>query len=159
MRHRHSTRSVCPTPFEPLEQRTLFAAGIVIDQVLGFDRARDVAVAPDGKIVVMGTTDGRAYLSRYNPDGSADASFGDGGTVISTVMASSTVAYVRSNASSVAVGPSGEVVIAGHVSEPDPISGGFHHRAAVARYRPDGSLDTDFGTGGLAVANDADGLL
>jgi uncharacterized delta-60 repeat protein len=46
----------------------------------GADEARDVAVQPDGKILVAGQSDGDLVLVRYNPDGTLDTSFGTGGT-------------------------------------------------------------------------------
>ena len=49
---------------EPLERRTLFAAGVVIDNILGGDSALDVAVAPDGKVVVMGRAGAAVFVSR-----------------------------------------------------------------------------------------------
>ena len=125
---------------EPLERRTFFAtAGVVIDHVFGYDRAEDVALAPDGKIVVMGAAGDSAYIARYNADGTPDASFGVGGTTITT--------FNRSDVTAMAVGPDGSVVLGCRAQA----------RGAVARYRPDGSVDTSFGGHGLAIAADADG--
>jgi uncharacterized delta-60 repeat protein len=140
----HSKRRDGRAAIEPLERRALFAAaGVVIDHVFGYDRAEDVTLAPDGKIVVMGAAGDSAYVARYNADGSPDTSFGNGGTTVTT--------FNRSDVSSVAVGPDGSVVLGCRVF-------GATRRAAVARYTPSGSVDTSFGDSGLAMANDADGV-
>lgn len=54
----------------------------------GYDRATHVALAPDGKIVAVGTTanaagntPGEYAITRVNTDGTPDSSFGGGGTV------------------------------------------------------------------------------
>jgi uncharacterized delta-60 repeat protein len=44
--------------------------------------ARDVAIEPDGKILVAGSTGGDFALARYNRDGTLDASFGTDGLVM-----------------------------------------------------------------------------
>ena len=41
--------------------------------------ANATAVQPDGKILVAGRQGSNAFLARFNPDGSRDATFGDGG--------------------------------------------------------------------------------
>ena len=97
----------------------------------GDERALDVAIQANGKIVVVGRggpTDGFA-LARYSPNGSLDPSFsGDG---------KQTTDFVESNgASGVAIQADGKIVVVGS-GGPD---GGF----ALARYNPNGSLDPSF---------------
>jgi len=54
----------------------------------GWDSARALVIQSDGKIVVTGESltqpDGQSEIvvARYNPDGSLDATFGSGGTVV-----------------------------------------------------------------------------
>ena len=108
------------------------------------DEARDVAVLPDGDIVVLaesefGTESGAPaadfVLVRYNPDGSLDPAFGDGGGF--TLSRSGLV-----NADLAVVG--GKLRVAGAL-------GG---RMAVAGFNADGSIDTAFGGGdGIATAD------
>ena len=109
----------------------------------GADRD-DVALAllqqPDGQLVAAGGTNGAFALVRYNPDGSLDTSFGNGGGVLTRFGGAVTArALVRQ--------PDGKLVAAGESSAsgaPD---------FTLARYNPDGSLDTSFGVGGRVVTD------
>jgi uncharacterized delta-60 repeat protein len=103
-----------------------------------------LALQPDGKIVVAGTNDwtgtGNFALARYDTDGSLDTDFGVEGKIITSVSENFSEAYglvVQSDGKIVAVG----------IADLD---------FALARYNADGSLDTDFGIGGL-VTTDFDG--
>jgi uncharacterized delta-60 repeat protein len=93
----------------------------------------------DGKILVVG---GNFVLARFNAaDGSLDSSFGNGGTVTTQF-----VGMYNVQPTSVAVQADGKIVVAG-VSErflPTPIV----RQGVLARYNPDGSLDSTFGSGG-----------
>src|SRR5262249_12647120 len=77
----------------------------------------DEAVQPDGKILVAG--DGN--LTRLNPNGSLDASFGSGGVVSGIVI----------GMDAAAVEGDGKILVAGGSS--------------LARYNADGSIDRTFG--------------
>jgi uncharacterized delta-60 repeat protein len=133
------------------------AGGIVKTDVAGSgDVAEDVAVQPDGKIVVCGfatrnaTTipDGDFLLARYLPGGTLDPGFGDHGIVTTDVGDRS------DDARALAIRPDGEIVVAGTSGED----------VALARFRSDGTPDgaptiTDFGLDDFAdgVALEADG--
>jgi uncharacterized delta-60 repeat protein len=104
------------------------------------DVAEAVAVQPDGKIVVAGTTFGEDpptgidrpsdfALARYNADGSLDTSFGTGGKVTTDVFGS------RDLAGDMLIQPDGKIVVVGS-------SNGI----TVARYNSNGSPDTTFGS-------------
>ncbi len=104
-----------------------------------------MAIQSDGKIVVAGYTrhvsgvNGFA-LSRYNPNGSLDLSFGGMGTgKVVTLIGSSS-----SQANSLAIQSDGFIVVAGTSS-----FGGMDF--AVLRYTPSGSLDTSFGASGIVI--------
>ncbi len=96
----------------------------------------DVALQPDGKILaVIGHVDFDdnydidGLLVRYNPDGSLDTSFGNGGSVLT--------AY---NLASVTLQPAdGKIIVHGFWSSP------------IARFKTDGSPDTGFGSGGTVT--------
>jgi uncharacterized delta-60 repeat protein len=111
-----------------------FGSGGVVTHTPGDDAYPSVdaiVVQPDGKIVAAGNE----FLARYLPDGAPDPSFGEGG-------------YVRSSVSAAAVAllSDGKIVVAG--------SGGPENadpEFALARFNQDGSLDTSFGTGGVAT--------
>jgi len=114
-----------------------------------WDVALAVAIQSDGKIVAAGF--GRASngydpeiaLVRYNPDGSLDTGFGAGGKV-QTGFASG-VGY-SSLAEAIVLQPDGKIVVAG--------SSWFGtSRFTLVRYNTDGTLDTGFGTGGIALAD------
>lgn len=96
--------------------------------------------APVIKIVAAGQwyNGSRNYfaLARYNPDGTLDGSFGQGGVVTTAVGQ-------RSSAYDIAVQPAdGKIVVAGADNN------GANLDFAVARYNTDGSLDTTFNATG-----------
>jgi uncharacterized delta-60 repeat protein len=117
-----------------------------------------VVVQPDGKIVVAGGAfplfvfAGRFELARYNPNGSLDTSFGTGGIVTTSFPVGGSYAFA------LALQSDGKIIAAGtdyvdfHPSE-DSSNTDF----ALARYNPDGTLDTTFGSGGK-VTTDFDGF-
>ena len=100
--------------------------------------ARSMALQPDGKIVVVGSTNTSGNqdfaLARYNTNGSLDTTFDTDGK-LTTDLTNSDVAY------SVVIQPDGKIVVAGHI-----ISG--NEDFALARYNTNGSLDTTFDTDG-----------
>jgi uncharacterized delta-60 repeat protein len=103
--------------------------------------AEDVAIQPDGKIVVVGEVqDGRSqwYFGafRYLPDGSLDRSFAGSGWV-ALDLGSFEFAHA------VALQPDGKIVVAGEADCPRAIC------FAVARFLTDGTLDRSFGDGGV----------
>ena len=109
----------------------------------GGSEAHCLAIQSDGKIVIAGynyTEDDSDFaLARYNPDGSLDASFGDGGRVITPV------GPARDEAYSLAVQSDDKIVVAGWSSN------GSDYDFALVRYNSNGSLDTSFGAGGKVM--------
>ncbi len=101
-----------------------------------------LALQPDGKILVAGTTSGATgydmLLARYDGDGELDLTFGGVGWVSPDLGTNAT-------ARAVLVDPDGRIVIAGHTH------GASGHRIALVRYLPDGSADSTFGDGGVVV--------
>jgi uncharacterized delta-60 repeat protein len=85
---------------------------------------------------------GAFALARYNPDGTLDTTFGTGGKVTTDFPGGG-------DANALAVQADGKLVAAGSTEF-------FAVDFAVARYNPDGSLATSFGTGGQVVT-DVDG--
>jgi uncharacterized delta-60 repeat protein len=112
------------------------------------DRAYALARQPDGKIVAAGRRGiqfnpteqrkGNVALVRYNPDGSLDATFGNGGIVVNDFGHG-----LESYALEVIIQPDGKIIIAGESS----------YEFLVARYNSNGTLDTTFGDGGFALVN------
>jgi uncharacterized delta-60 repeat protein len=142
-----------------VQDATFGAMGLVLTTFIQAVPANPAAVLfqPDGKIVVastlgetiyagrptgsqsVGTTD--VALTRYNPDGSLDATFGSGGRVTTNFGGSPTAI-----ATTALLLPDGSILVVGET--------GFNTAQvalALARYKPDGSLDTTFGTGGIQM--------
>src|SRR5881394_1730403 len=115
-----------------------------------------VVIQPDGKIVVAGgafpqfTFAGNFEVVRYNPNGSLDRSFGNGG-IVTTTFPEGSYAF------DVALQPDGKIIAAGTVFVDfipgEPSNTDF----ALARYNPDGTPDATFGNGGQ-VSTDFVGL-
>jgi uncharacterized delta-60 repeat protein len=111
-----------------------------------------VVIQSDGKIVVAGgafpqfTFAGNFEVVRYNPNGSLDRSFGNGG-IVTTTFPEGSYAF------DVALQPDGKIIAAGTVFVDfipgEPSDTDF----ALARYNPNGSLDTTFGNGGTVMTD------
>lgn len=101
------------------------------------DQANALAVQPDGKIVAAGESDphdagvSAFALARYNPDGSLDSTFSDDGRQTTSLGDGARISDIASQVD-------GRIVAVGEAA------GAF----ALARYNPDGSLDTSFSEDG-----------
>lgn len=110
------------------------------------DRSSDLALQPDGKILLAGTaSDGRSNfaLARYNPDGNLDLSFGNGGKSLFGFAQE----YVRANA--VALQSDGSIIVGGIVIA-EPISSKVSD-IAIVRFHKDGQPDAGFGAEGKVI--------
>ena len=112
-----------------------------------------VVIQPDGKIVVAGGAfplfvfAGDFKVARYNPNGSLDTSFGNGGIVTTVFPGNGSYAFalaLQSDGKIIAAGTDYVDVHPGDMSDTD---------FALARYNPDGSLDTSFGNGGTVTTD------
>jgi uncharacterized delta-60 repeat protein len=103
-------------------------------------QASDLAIAPDGKMVAVGTTlslgfpANRIVVMRLLADGTLDTTFGTGGLVV----ASSATNDLHGRC--VAVAADGKILVGGH-------SGNFF---VMVRLTSTGQFDATFGSGGLA---------
>jgi uncharacterized delta-60 repeat protein len=79
--------------------------------------------------------------------GDLDLSFGSGGIVVTSISNAPYFEY----ASSMKVQPDGKIVVSGEIIEEIP-DGGIYVSFFLARYHPNGTLDTSFGTNGKIVA-------
>jgi uncharacterized delta-60 repeat protein len=125
---------------------TFGTAGKVTTDFEGVDFAVATAVAiqGDGKIVAAGYLGASNYdfaLARYNPDGTLDPTFGTGGEVTTDFFGGFDEAWA------VAIQGEGHIVVAGYTYE------GSNFDFALARYKPDGTLDPMFGTGGKVTTD------
>jgi uncharacterized delta-60 repeat protein len=109
------------------------------------DAAADVAILPDGKIVIVGTSDGAGYydslVARYNANGTLDTTFGTGGRT-KTDLGNG----FQDDSSGVAVQADGKIVAVGAA-----LPSSFDLDFALIRYNATGTLDTTFGSGGKVV--------
>ncbi len=98
------------------------------------DAAAGFTLQADGKIIQVGTNGVDFALARYNPDGSLDATFGQGGRVATDFNG-------------------GDDKAADVVVDNDTIlvAGTSDSNYALSRYHTDGSLDTSWGNGGKVV--------
>jgi uncharacterized delta-60 repeat protein len=126
--------------------RTLGADGEVTLASEGDERVEAVLVQPDGRILVAGASMApgvlMAAVTRFHPDGTPDESwdtdaraFADFGGVSVALAA--------------ALQPDGKVLAAGTVVDATLTTA----EIAVARFRPDGSLDPSFATAGRATVD------
>ncbi|HEY0428295.1 MAG TPA: FG-GAP-like repeat-containing protein [Pyrinomonadaceae bacterium] len=126
---------------------TTFGSGgkVVTDFNNSTDWLSSIAVQPDGKIVAIGDIhpSNKYALARYNPDGTLDATFGNGGKVMTVI------ANVRESAAGLLILPDGKILISGSIELPSASDSSF----ALLRYNSDGSLDTTFGNGGIVTTN------
>ena len=125
---------------------------VVTDVSAGDDEIRDIAVQEDGKIVVVGRSNGNFgdfAFARYNADGTLDTSFsGDGIATVDMVPG----AGLGDVATGVAIQSDGKIVATGTAT------GAGSPNFATTRLNADGTLDTEFGTGGRAVLDPLNGV-
>jgi len=109
----------------------------------------DIALQPDGRILVATTVDGTAAatasfgLVRLLANGAADTGFGRGGGATASFTNFLNTPYA------LALQGDGRIVVAGNASSADATLSEF----ALARFMPDGRLDASFGQGGKVTTN------
>jgi uncharacterized delta-60 repeat protein len=104
-----------------------------------------IVLQPDGKVVVASDSypSPGGLLARYLPNGSLDPSFGGGGSVATQVESGP---YSLGGVG-LALQSDGKIVVAG--SSPGQGDETGYSVFTLARYNPDGSLDTSFGADGV----------
>ncbi|WP_018616587.1 Ig-like domain-containing protein [Segetibacter koreensis] len=111
--------------------------GVQITDVDGqFDVARSVAIQNDGKILVAGTA-----LVRYNTDGTLDSTFSTDGKQLTDFFVFP-----------VTLQSDGKIIIAGRGDQPV-----VNHTFVLARYNPDGTLDSAFAQNGKQTTDFSSG--
>ena len=126
-----------------------FGVGGLVTTPLGTkgDAASAVALQPNGRIVATGTDGGdRFVVIRYLTDGTLDTSFGGDGIVRTPGGAHFW------GGEDLAIQPNGKIVVVGTAGE-SRVKTAF----AVARFRPNGTKDPNFGDGGRLVTPFASG--
>ncbi|MBV9958303.1 MAG: VCBS repeat-containing protein [Acidobacteria bacterium] len=108
------------------------------------DRGQDIALQPDGKIVVVGfsgSSYGEQFLARYLANGTLDASFGTGGIVRRSI------AGVQITGQAIALQPDGRIVVGGNMLNFTAPAEGFY---LLTRYNADGTPDATWDGDGVS---------
>ena len=113
----------------------------------GSGSAGALVLQPDGKLVAAGQSNNGSKpsvftLVRYHANGSLDTSFGRGGKVTTAIGSGG------SSASALVLQPDRKLVAVGSSKSGSVENGSVKESFALARYNPDGGLDTSFGRGG-----------
>jgi uncharacterized delta-60 repeat protein len=126
-----------------ISARSFGTGGKVTTDFGGNDYANSITIDPQGRIVAAGHTNGDFGLARYHADGSLDHAFGGDGKV--------TTDFAGGGADDVAVDSQGRIVAVGY----QPTGGEYEDLGAfaVARYNPNGALDSSFGAGGRVTTD------
>lgn len=154
--YRNAVTSISYLPNGNLD--TGFGSGGISQTLVFFSNAQANAVAlqTDGKIVAAGPAasecvygcDPNSFaLTRYNADGTPDTTFGQ--TTSHPGLVTTTFSQGPAIAEDMAVQNDGKIVVAGHANTDSLTDAAF----ALARYMPDGSLDSSFGNGGKLITN------
>ncbi|MFZ2727232.1 MAG: hypothetical protein WAX77_13330 [Methylococcaceae bacterium] len=98
-----------------------------------------VQVASDGKFYTIGSSNSDFAITRYNATGSLDTSFSGDGKVTNNMNGTDAALAMTMQVD-------GKLVVAGYSASGYSVS--------VARYNPDGSLDSTLSSDGLIVGND-----
>lgn len=123
---------------------TVFTA--IGNSIDGTNLRKTLAIQPDGKIIVGGTSQfgatGKDFtLVRYNSNGSLDSTFG-GGIVQTSFDNSNQNEFLQS----IALDSNGRIVAAGYTE-----TATAEQSFALARYNSDGSLDSSFSDDGKLI--------
>jgi len=101
---------------------------------------KSIAIQPDGKIVAAGGSwngsNSDFALARYNSDGTLDNSFGSNGLITTNIG-------INDEANSIGMQADMKIVLAGYSS----------NNFALARYHPDGALDSTFASDGILTTD------
>ena len=123
-------------------------AGAVVTAINEVARIQAIAVTANGAIIATGdsrrrevSSDNNIALARYDANGTLDTSFGVGG------VATAPMGALLVGVKGVALQPDGRVVVAGTAGE--LIDASFVHHVTIARFLENGTIDRDFGLGGI----------
>jgi uncharacterized delta-60 repeat protein len=114
------------------------------------------ATTPDGKVTVAGSAvgapgDPELALARYLPDGGLDPTFGRNGVTITRASGGPDTAFA------LAVDRASRLVVAGQCGRA-PAQENSRGTACVARFGPNGDIDTAFGQNGIRLLPIRDGV-
>lgn len=105
---------------------------------------KSIHIHEDGKIIISGDSGDQFTMTRTNPDGSIDTSFGTNGWV-------RTLFPIWSYSNGMDVNADGEIILTGMTIDNDS-----NWKIAVAKYNNNGDLDFSFGNGGTLIISIGD---
>jgi uncharacterized delta-60 repeat protein len=117
-----------------------------------------VAVQSNGDIVVVGTAAtgfdqaDEIAIARFTPSGQLDSTFGKAGLVTTTLPANPHFTTGLASVTAVLAQPNGQILVGGFVGS---CCRNSPAATVLVRYNSNGSLDTTFGTGGIAMVPNA----
>lgn len=120
---------------------TSFKAGNLFNTIFKSGGDRSFSIQVDGKIIVAGDSNGDFAIARYNFDGSLDTSFSSDGW-LTTDFGGNDYSKIMT------LQPDGKILVAGFTIDSNNSS-----NIALARYNPDGSLDSSFNGVGKTTAD------
>jgi uncharacterized delta-60 repeat protein len=107
------------------------------------DIGQSLAIQPDGKILLGGRCQGQSNLdfciARFNSNGTIDTTFGTSGKVLQPIGSSDDWGFP------LVIQPDGKILLGGFCYN------GSNGDFCIARYNSNGTLDTNFGTGGKVI--------
>lgn len=120
--------------------------GLVVTEISSEkDVGESAAIQPDGKIVIVGTTQHNPsydiVLIRYDEDGQLDPYFGNGGIVITDINSGPDIGK------SIVIQSDGKLIVAGFTYI------GRKFFMTLLRYDSNGNLDLTFGKGGVTITD------
>jgi uncharacterized delta-60 repeat protein len=143
-----------------------FGSGGLVTTNVGFgatpETINKIALQPDGKIIAVGfilpgypnSLNAEFIVARYNPDGSLDAGFGNGGIVRTNFGDNEN--NVDGQATDVEILNDGSILVVGSVTN----FADNTKKLALVLYQSNGDLQAGFGSGGIVfIGNDLYGYL
>ncbi len=147
-----STAAIAPDPsFDGDGRQQVFPSGLAgYEQIFSRDTVSDVTVDHEGRIVIVGSAEGKlgvdhseALVARFTPDGALDKSFSGDGIIHFEWEPE------HSDATAVAIDHQDRIVVGGgSANYPSLLS-----VSAIARFLPNGAPDPTFGEDGLTTTN------
>lgn len=115
--------------------------GTVYMPLSGSQRATSIAIQPDLKILLGGSSDGMFATIRYNTDGLLDTTFNNTGEIITTLPTPTSFNPDNKLKQIINYLPTNKIVL----------SGTSNSNFALMQFNSDGSTDTNFGTNGITI--------
>jgi uncharacterized delta-60 repeat protein len=136
-------------------------AGVATQTFNSYSTLGNAALQTDGKLVVVGQAANPAanntyqpFIARFTTDGKLDPSFGNNGFVITRFPIANQPSniYETGSYNAIAIQSDGKIIAAG-TSQSNWCCSGYYNDPILARYNPNGLLDTTFGAGGRVFTN------